>query len=163
MARANKSLAAALGFGALCAGAAALGTLTMRGKGRPGGRWFRKLDKPAFQPPNWVFGPVWTLLYGAIAYSGWRVWRTADSPQRTRALGLWAAQLALNSGWTPLFFGARKPALALADLTALNAAAGAYLASAAKVDRTAAVAVAPYLGWIGFAAALNTAIVAKNR
>jgi tryptophan-rich sensory protein len=159
----DKSLVAALGFGAVCAGVAALGTLTMRGKGRPGGRWFRKLDKPAFQPPSWVFGPVWTLLYGAIAYSGFRVWRTADSADRTRALGLWAAQLALNGGWTPLFFGARKPAIALADLAALDGAATAYLKSAAKVDRTAALAVAPYLGWIGFATAINAAIVAKNR
>lgn len=135
----------------------------MRGKGRPDGRWFRKLDKPAFQPPNWIFAPVWTVLYGAIAYSGWRVWRNADSPERTRALGLWAAQLALNGAWTPLFFGARKPAIALADLAALDGVTSAYLASAAKVDRAAAVAVAPYLGWIGFATALNTAIVAKNR
>ncbi len=159
----NKSVLAALGFGALCAGAAALGTLTMRGKGRPDRRWFRTLDKPVFQPPNRVFGPVWSVLYAAIAYSGWRVWRSAPSQQRTKALGLWGAQLALNSAWTPLFFGARKPALALADLAALDVAAGTYAASAAKLDRGAAIAVAPYLGWIAFATALNTAIVVKNR
>ncbi|CAN5903229.1 tryptophan-rich sensory protein [soil metagenome] len=151
-----------IGFGLLTAAAAGLGTLTMRGKGRPDGRWFRNLDKPSFQPPNWVFAPMWTVLYASIAYSGYRVWRAEKSPDRTRALALWGAQLGLNAAWTPLFFGARKPGLALADIIALDAVATSYVVTARRVDPMAAKAFVPYLGWIGFATALNTSIVAKN-
>ncbi|CAN5764105.1 tryptophan-rich sensory protein [soil metagenome] len=152
-----------LGFAAASYGAAALGALTMRGKGRPDGAWYRSLNKPVFQPPSAAVGPVWSVLYGTIAYSGWRVWRAPESPERTRALALWATQLALNAAWTPLFFGARKPAAALVDMVALDVAAGAYAAAAAKVDRQAAAVFAPYLAWIAFATALNGAIVVKNR
>lgn len=150
------------GFTLLSYGAAALGTLTMRGKGRPDGAWYRSLDKPVFQPPPWVFGPVWTVLYGTIAYAGYRVWKAPASPERTRALALWGTQLALNAAWTPLFFGARRPKAALADMAALDVAAAAFAAQAAKVDRSAAIAVAPYLAWISFASVLNGSIVAKN-
>ena len=125
--------------------------------------WFRTLRKPSFQPPNWLFGPVWTVLYGAIAYSGWRVWRAPKSPARTRALGLWGAQMLLNGAWTPLFFGAHKPVIALADQVVLDATAGLYTYTAVKVDKQAAGLFAPYLGWLGFATALNATIAAKNR
>lgn len=151
-----------LGFGLLTTAAGALGALTMRGKGRPEGRWFKTLDKPSFQPPNWVFAPVWSVLYATIAYSGYRIWRAEKSPERTKALALWGAQLGLNAAWTPLFFGAMKPALALADIVALDAAAASYVAMARKVDPKAAAAFVPYLSWIGFATALNGSIVAKN-
>jgi tryptophan-rich sensory protein len=163
----NRSLAhtvlAGIGAAAAAYGAAGLGALTMRGTGRPDGRWFRSLRKPRVQPPNWIFGPVWTVLYATIAYSGWRIWRAPRSPERTRALSLWGTQLALNAAWTPLFFGARKPALALADIAALDAAAVAYAVSARNVDRRAAWIVTPYLGWLGFATMLNASIVVKNR
>jgi tryptophan-rich sensory protein len=149
-------------FAALSYGAAALGALTMRGRGAPDKAWYRGLRKPVFQPPSGLFGPVWTVLYGTIAYSGYRIWRAPRSPERTRALALWGTQLALNATWTPLFFGARRPAAALADIVALDLAAGAYTAAAAQVDPTAAKAVAPYLAWISFATVLNGAIVAKN-
>lgn len=151
-----------LGLSALCYGVAAVGAATMRGGGSPKSLWYRVLRKPPLQPPNRVFGPVWSVLYGAIAYSGWKVWRAPKSPERSRALALWAAQLGLNGAWTPLFFGARRPKLALADLAALDAAATAYAAAAAEVDRTAALVVAPYLAWLGFATYLNAEIVARN-
>jgi tryptophan-rich sensory protein len=154
---------AALGFAALAFGSAALGALTMRGEGRPGGMWFRQLRKPAFQPPDRVFAPVWTVLYATIAYAGWKVWRTEPSRARTRALALWGTQLGLNAVWTPLFFGARRPAFALADVVALDAAAIGFAAAAREVAPAAARAVVPYLGWIGFATVLNAAIVVKNR
>lgn len=157
-----RSKLAGLGLTALSYGAAALGALTMNGKGSPNGAWYKSLKKPAFQPPNWVFGPVWTALYGTIAYSGWRIYKAPKSAERTRALALWGTQLALNAAWTPLFFGARKPGVALVDMAALDAAAVAYVAAARKVDTRAAASLAPYLAWIGFASALNTAIVAKN-
>ena len=157
-----RSIGARLGFTLLSYGAAALGTLTMRGKGRPDGPWFRTLAKPSFEPPSWVFGPVWTVLYGTIAYAGYRVWKAPRSARRTRALALWGTQLALNAAWTPLFFGARKPTAALADIAALDVAAGAFAAQAANVDVRAAVAFAPYLAWLSFASLLNGSIVAKN-
>lgn len=158
----NSKLVAA-GMTALSYGVAALGALTMHGKrGRASTRWYHGLDKPAGNPPDRVFGPVWSVLYGAIAYSGWRIWRAPASEDRTKALALWGAQLALNGAWTPLFFGARKPRAALVDLVALDAAAGKYAEAAAKVDRTAALAVVPYLAWLGYATYLNGGIVAKN-
>jgi tryptophan-rich sensory protein len=159
--RPRKGLAA-LGFVAATAGVAALGTLVMRGRGKPKGLWFRALRKPSYQPPNYVFGPVWTVLYATIAYAGYRIWRAPDSKQRSVALGLWTAQLILNGAWTPLFFGARKPMIALGDMIALDAAALAFTATATAVDKPAAALVAPYLGWLGFATALNAKIVAKN-
>jgi tryptophan-rich sensory protein len=147
----------------LAYGAGALGNLAMRGKGRPTGRWFRNLNKSRLEPPRTVFAPVWGVLYGSIAFAGWRIWRSKKSAARTRALRLWGTQLALNAAWTPLFFGARKPALALADMAALDAATAACIHEARKVDGAAAAAMVPYLGWLGFATMLNGAIVAKNR
>ncbi|HEY4239079.1 MAG TPA: TspO/MBR family protein [Kofleriaceae bacterium] len=158
-----RGVLAGLGFAALTFGVAAAGAIaTRRGKGRPQSLWYRLLRKPSYQPPNRVFGPVWTVLYGAIAYSGWRVWRSKESPERTAALGLWATQLALNAAWSPLFFGARRPRAALLDLIVLDASAAAYTAVASKVDTQAGATVLPYLGWLGFATALNSSIVAKN-
>src|SRR4051812_41464289 len=125
---------AGLGLAALCYGVAALGALTMRGRGAPGRLWFRTLRKAPAQPSDRVFGPVWTVLYGLIAYSGWRIWNAPRSPERNRALALWAGQLALNGAWTPLFFGSRRPVAALVDVVALDAAAGAYAATARRVD-----------------------------
>lgn len=149
-------------FAALSYGAGALGALAMRGKGSPRSVWFKTLRKPSFQPPNRVFGPVWMALYGAIAYSGYRIYRSAPSRERTVALGLWGAQMILNGMWTPIFFRGHKPRAALADMIALDATSAAYTAVAARVDKPAAAAFVPYLGWLGFATALNAKIVAKN-
>jgi translocator protein len=155
-------LSAGLLFGALCAGAAVVGTMTMRGRGRPGSLWFRSLRKPRAYPPNWLFGPAWTVLYGLIAYSGYRVWRAPRSRARTAALSLWGAQLVLNGAWTPLFFGARRPRLALADLVALDASVAAYTGVAARVDPRASQLFAPYAVWLAYASYLNAGIVANN-
>ncbi len=158
----REKLAAGLVFGGLVAGVAAAGALVMRGRGSPDGLWYRALRKPKIQPPKQAFGPVWSVLYGMIAYSGYRIWKSPKSSARTRSLALWAAQLALNGAWTPLFFGARRPKLALADILALDAAAGAYTAIARKVDHRAAASFVPYLAWISFATVLNGRIVMKN-
>ncbi len=153
---------AGLGFAAATYGIGLIGNLTMRGRGAPDSLWFRLLRKPKVQPPSWVFGPVWTALYAAVAYAGWRIWRAPASRRRTAALGLWTAQLALNGIWTPIFFGARRPIAALADVIALDAAATACAVTAAGVDKRATAAFAPYLGWLGFATVLNAKIVTKN-
>ncbi len=148
---------------AVFAGATALvaavgGRATKRGRGL----WYRALAKPPGQPPPAVFGPVWTTLYGLMSVSAFRVFGARRTPERDRALRLWWSQLALNGAWSPLFFGAHRPRLALADLTALAVTAAAYTRTAAKVDRPAAWLMAPYLGWLGFASWLNTGIVLRN-
>jgi tryptophan-rich sensory protein len=152
-----------LGFAGLVGAAALLGARSTKG-GRS--RWYRKLRKPAFQPPPEVFAPVWTVLYGLIAYSGYRVYRQPPSPERTRALALWAAQLGMNAIWTPLFFGKlggkHHPRAALGDVVALTGAVAAYAATARKVDWVASAAVAPYLAWSSFATLLNEEIVRLN-
>jgi translocator protein len=146
-------------FAAATAVAAGLGAIATRG-GR--GVWYRTLRKPPGQPPPAAFGPVWTALYGMMSVSAYRVSRTPPSPEQSRALQLWWAQLALNAAWSPLFFGAHRARLALADLVALAATVGAYTRTAAKVDGPAAGLMIPYLGWLGFAGYLNLGIVRRN-
>lgn len=124
--------------------------------------WYRTLRKPSWNPPSAVFGPVWTVLYAMMTASAYRVWKQPRSKQRTTSLVLWAVQLGLNAAWSPLFFGARRPKPALADVAAMVPAIGAYTWSAARVDRPAAWLMVPYLAWTSFATALNGAIVRLN-
>jgi tryptophan-rich sensory protein len=97
-----------------------------------------------------------------MAWSAWRVSGQPSSAARNRALALWAAQYGLNFAWSPLFFGARRPRLALVDLCLLFASLVGYTAAAARVDRAAAVVMAPYLGWVGFAGLLNAEVARRN-
>lgn len=124
--------------------------------------WYRSLRKPRFTAAPVVYPFVWTALYAGAAISAWRVWRSPPSTARTAALGLWGAQLAFNTAWSPLFFGAHRPKLALADLAGNYATLGAYALSAASIDRPAAALVTPYLGWLGYGAVTNAGIIAKN-
>lgn len=156
----SDTAATLLAFGALTATVAVAGSLaTQSSVDSP---WYESLEKPSFQPPAWVFGPVWTTLYALMTASVWRVWSAPDSPDRTTALGLWFTQLALNGAWSGLFFGAQKPDLALVDIGAMLAAISAYAVVAARVDTTASVLIAPYLAWTGLASALNFEIVRLN-
>jgi len=150
------------GASAAALGAALLGNVLTRGRPKTM-RWYRRLEKPPFTPPGAVFPMVWTALYALMAASAWRVAQRPASPQRNRALGLWLVQLALNAAWTPLFFDARRPAAALADIGLLLPAIAAYTAASARVDKPAAWMMAPYLGWVGFASAINAEIVRRNR
>jgi len=154
--RASRVAAAAI-FGGLVLGASALGAGASKPK-----VWYRTLFKSKANPPSQVFGPVWAVLYSAIALSGYRVWSQPPSPARSRALGLWAAQLALNASWSPLFFGAHKPKASAAVAGAMVPTIAAYSLTARKVDRPAAALMLPYLGWSAFAAYLNAQIVRKN-
>ena len=124
--------------------------------------WYRLLSKPSFTPPNAVFRFVWPVLYSLGAISAWRVWKAPPSTSRTAALGLWAAQLACNAAWTPLFFGAHRKKAALVDLGGNASTLAAYTIAARRVDPIAAWMTVPYLGWLGFAGALNGGIGAKN-
>lgn len=151
---------ALLPFLGLTAAVAALGARsTMKGRGR----WYRRLEKPPFNPPAQVFAPVWTTLYAMMSLSAYRIWRRPPSPERTRALATWGVQLGLNGLWSPLFFGKHALRTALVDLSALALAIAAYIRVAAKVDRPAAALMVPYLGWVGFAGLLNAEIVRRNR
>jgi translocator protein len=153
------SLLALAGFGLATAGAAWYGARYSRGN-RDG--WYRDLRKPSFTPPDKVFPVAWTTLYALIAYSGWRVWSAAPSRQRDAALRLWISQLAANAQWSKLFFGQRRPTLALVDVFALEGSIIAYIAAAHKVDRAAAYAFLPYAAWVAFATVLNAEILRLN-
>ncbi|MFZ0322039.1 MAG: TspO/MBR family protein [Candidatus Sulfotelmatobacter sp.] len=158
--RQTRSLFALAGFGLATAGAAWYGSRYSRNGSR--GRWYRQLDKPGFTPPEAVFPIVWTSLYAMMAWSGWRIWNAAPSRERKHALRLWISQLSTNAKWSKLFFGQHRPAMALADIIALESLIVSYIMAARKVDRAAANAFIPYAAWVGFAAVLNSEIVRLN-
>jgi benzodiazapine receptor len=146
-------------FLAVCLGVSAVGAaVTVRSVAT----WYATLGKPAWSPPNWVFGPVWTLLYLMIAFAGWLVWRERGWSRGAVPLGLFAVQLALNAAWSPLFFGLRSPAAALVDIAALWIAIGATIVSFRRAVPLAALVLVPYWLWVSFATALNFAIWRLN-
>lgn len=117
------------------------------------GDWYAALNKPAWNPPGWVFGPVWTLLYLLMSTAAWRVWRRTGLA--SRPLGWYGIQLVLNAIWTPVFFGAQAIGAALVILLLLLAALLATVNHFRRIDRAAAWLLAPYLAWSGFATFLN--------
>ncbi len=153
-----RNIIAAIGFLAVCFAVSALGALATAGSV---GTWYQTLAKPPFNPPDWVFAPVWTALYVLIALSGWRVWRKTGFSDR-KAFTAYGAQLFLNLLWSVLFFGLQRPAAAMAGLIVLWIAIGANMLLFARHDRAAALLLAPYLLWVGFAGLLNAAIVVLN-
>ena len=118
--------------------------------------WYAELLKPSFNPPNWVFAPVWTALYILMAVAASRVWKVTGlkSPE----IALYAVQLALNLAWSILFFGLHKILWALADLGLLLALVVVTLVAFWRRDRVAGALMLPYFGWSGFAFLLNLAI-----
>jgi tryptophan-rich sensory protein len=120
--------------------------------------WYPVLQKPAWTPPDWVFAPVWTLLYIAMAVAGWRAWRS-ETPFGARMIfRLYAAQLALNAFWSILFFGFQRPGVALIEIIVLWLVLIRILVRFRETDRVAAWLWAPYVLWVSFAAVLNAAI-----
>jgi tryptophan-rich sensory protein len=124
--------------------------------------WYADLAKPAFTPPNEVFGPVWTVLYLMMALAIWRIGGIADWAAGWRATAWFNAQLALNAAWSPVFFGLEAPKLALAVIVALGIAVAATIVVFWRLDRLAALLLVPYLLWVGYATALNGAIAVLN-
>ena len=126
------------------------------------GTWYVTLQKPPFNPPNWVFAPVWSALYLMIAIAGWRAWRRAAGEASRLALTAYAMQLALNLSWSFVFFGARLIGPALAVIAALLAAilANAYLFW--RIERAAGALLLPYAAWVWFATLLNAALWRLN-
>jgi translocator protein len=123
------------------------------------GAWYAELAKPSFNPPNWLFGPVWTVLYVLIAIAGWRTWRTA---RNGLAMKLWWAQMALNFLWSPTFFGARQITPAVVIIVMMLTTVLAFIALTWRSDRVSAALFVPYALWVAFAALLNTSIAALN-
>ena len=126
--------------------------------------WYATLVKPSFNPPNWVFGPAWTVLYALMGAAAFLVWRAGLSSSRVRvALALFSVQLALNFAWSWLFFGIHQPGWAFAEIVALWIAIAATIAAFFGVSRAAGWLMTPYLAWVTFAAALNLAVWQLNR
>jgi tryptophan-rich sensory protein len=124
--------------------------------------WYAALAKPSFNPPNWLFGPVWTVLYIAMAVAAWLIWKRPAEPARGLALKVWAAQLVLNALWTPVFFSLHRIGLALVDIVLLDLALAALIVVAWRPYRAAALLLVPYVAWTMFATALNGAIFRLN-
>lgn len=145
-----KDILALVCFLALCFSAAALGSLATTPNLAV---WYTGLAKPSWNPPNWVFGPVWTVLYVLMAFAAWLVWRKEGLWQWP--LALFAVQLALNAAWSWLFFGFHLPGAAFAEIVALLAAILATTLAFWFRSVAAGILMLPYLGWVCFAAVLN--------
>ncbi|MBL8987257.1 MAG: tryptophan-rich sensory protein [Gemmatimonadetes bacterium] len=129
------------------------------------GAWYDGLRKPAWQPPDWLFGPAWTAIYLAAAWAWWQAWGPAAARPGLQ-LGIVVAFLAnglLNLGWSYLFFWRRRPDWALLEVRLLLVSIVMLIAVIAPVDRAAAWLIVPYLVWVGFASILNAALVRLNR
>lgn len=125
------------------------------------GPWYEALQKPPLNPPDWVFAPVWSALYLAIAVAGWLVWRAR--PASAAPLALWGTQLVLNAAWSLLFFGLRLPGLALVDIALLLASLIVTTALFFRVRTSAGWLFVPYVAWVGFATYLNAGLWYLNR
>ncbi|MDF1587314.1 TspO/MBR family protein [Marinimicrococcus flavescens] len=124
--------------------------------------WYQTLAKPPFNPPDWLFAPVWTTLFVLMAVAAWRVWLQPPSPDRQWGLRLYGLQLAFNLGWSFLFFGLMAPAAALIEIVWLLALIAATGWLFTRADRVAGLLFVPYLAWVAFAALLNGWIVWLN-
>lgn len=128
---------------------------------RPGA-WYAGLSKPSWNPPNWLFGPAWTLLYTLMAYAGYVFWMSATPEERWVPLGIYGLQLLLNAAWSALFFGAKRMDLAFIDAVAMWLAILATMIAFYPVSATASLLLAPYLLWVAFAAVLNYSLMRRN-
>lgn len=126
------------------------------------GDWYATLNKPSWNPPNWVFGPVWTALYIGMAVAAWLVWRKNGLADAWLPLLLFGLQLFLNAAWSALFFGMRSPGIAFADIVLLSIAILATIVAFGRVSSLAAALLVPYLAWVSFATTLNWSIWRLN-
>lgn len=124
--------------------------------------WYALLEKPAFNPPNWIFGPVWTLLYLLMGISLYLVWTAKYKRNKKPAFTAFGVQLVLNTAWSLAFFGMHSPWAGLAVIIALWASITVTMRLFWPISRTAAYLLAPYLLWVSFATILNIAIAALN-
>jgi translocator protein len=134
-------------------GGLAIGLFTLPGE------WYAGLVKPSFNPPNWIFGPVWTALYIMIGIAGWRIYLKQPSGLPMK---IWWAALALNFIWSPVFFGAQRLGIALVIILAMLASILAFIVTSRSADRPASLLFIPYAAWVGFATLLNGALFMLN-
>lgn len=132
-----------------------LGIGTLIGAVTAPGAWYEALQKPVFNPPNWVFGPVWAVLYIMVAIAGWRTWLRG---YRDLAMQVWFLQLAANFLWSPAFFGMQMPGLALLVILVMGALTVMFIRLTWTPDRASALLMIPYLAWVAFAGLINIAI-----
>ena len=125
--------------------------------------WYAGIAKPPWTPPDWLFGPVWSLLYAMMAVAAWFIWRQSDWKTAKSPLLWFAAQLILNSLWSILFFGMQKPAWSMVEVFFLWLAILMTIRAFWPVSRLAAGLLIPYLIWVSFASVLNVAIWQLNR
>ena len=126
--------------------------------------WYPTLVKPIFNPPNWIFAPVWTLLYIMMGIAAGLVWTSiSDEKVRQKALGFFAIQFGLNALWSYLFFGLHNPLLALAEIVLLWLMIFETYNLFKRIDKTAGLLFIPYLAWVSFATILNASIWWLNR
>lgn len=145
----------------ICQGAGALGAVFTGPVTRS--QWYLELQKPVFQPPGWLFAPVWITLYLMMGLALFLLWQNTSKPFGHKAWGLFFIQLVLNVLWSVFFFGLNSPGLALVEIVILWAAILLTLVSLRGVSRTASWLMVPYLAWVSFAAVLNAAIWWLNR
>ena len=125
--------------------------------------FYGQLEQPAWAPPGWLFGPVWTTLYVMMGVAAWLVWRSRGWDGASLALTLFLVQLVVNALWTWLFFAWHNGAAALADIVALLLLIVATIVAFAPVSRWAAVLLVPYLCWVVFATALTASVWTRNK
>lgn len=126
--------------------------------------WYTTIVKPSFNPPNWVFGPAWTILFIMMAYAFWRVLKLdPKTPGRRAAIAIFLVQLVFNAGWSWAFFWGQSPLAGLVVIVFLWLSIAVNIAAFWRLERTAGLLLVPYLAWVSFASALNVAIFALNR
>ncbi len=145
----KRSVLALAGWVAVTFAGASVGALFLPGQ------WYAALKKPWWNPPNWLFAPVWTALYGIMAVAAWLVWRRGGLAGQCMPLTLFLVQLILNALWSPLCFGAKNLGFALVDILLLWLALTATVVAFYKAYRLAGALLVPYLAWVTFASALN--------
>lgn len=124
--------------------------------------WYAQLDKPWFNPPNWVFGPVWSTLYLLMGIALYLVWTAKTKDSKKRAYSIFGAQLVLNLLWSVVFFGLHQSWLAVVVIVALWITIALTIREFAKFSRPAAWLLVPYIAWVTFASALNIAVAVLN-
>jgi tryptophan-rich sensory protein len=128
------------------------------------GPWYRNLNKPSWNPPDWAFGPAWTIILGLAAWAGVLAWTQTDDPAAHWRIGLlFGANIVFHMLWSPLFFNFRRPDWALVEVVFLWLSVAALMAGLAPFSTTASWLLLPYLLWVSFAAYLNLVIVRLNR
>jgi benzodiazapine receptor len=159
--RAGTALLLALSLALVFAAAAIGGLATARSVGA--GSWYDRLDRAPWNPPSWVFGPAWTVLYVLMAVAAWLVAREGlERGEVQVALGMYLVQLVLNVGWSWVFFGWRLPGWALVEILVLLAAIVATAVLFGRVSAVAGWLLVPYVGWVAFAASLNAWIALRG-